>query len=105
QDGTGFPLEYLYGSIAGATQYRFVIFKDSAAQNRVVRMQVYVNGTSANKFQYVTAGQTYGHCAAANAFGVAATNAIGAYPGVFNSATKVENFSSDGMRRIFYNAD
>ena len=49
-----------------------------------------------------------------NAVSVAATPAgpatydgvrIGPYPNAFSSSNVVEQFSSDGLRRIFYNAD
>ena len=80
----------------------------------------------ANRFLYLdtnrgwlsisTAGQIHGHAAtsAANSFGVAATPAFtkfcgscpaGPYPFPFNAANSVETFSSDGPRRIFFNAD
>ena len=58
-------------------------------------------------------GQTHGHSTAAGAFSVAATPAAasfsgpnpGPYPGAFTTANKVETFSSDGPRRLFYNAN
>lgn len=53
-----------------------------------------------------TAGSTRGHSAASNAFSVAAVSAYGktsAFTG--GSANPVETFSSDGTRRVFYNAD
>ncbi|HUQ93795.1 MAG TPA: S8 family serine peptidase, partial [Bryobacteraceae bacterium] len=51
-----------------------------------------------------TAGSTYGHNAAASALAVGAVNVHTASDGVFvgGSINPVENFSSDGPRRIFY---
>ena len=58
-----------------------------------------------------TAGNTRGHNAATNAFTVAATPAAaaqesgypsGPYPNPFNSTARVEPFSSDGPRRMFF---
>ena len=54
-----------------------------------------------------TNGQTHGHPCAAAAFGVAASaaSATNTTGGLFTTATRVETFSSDGPRRIFYNVD
>lgn len=63
-----------------------------------------------------TTGNTKGHNAsgAPNAFCVAATPAAGGggggqpsgpFPNAFNANNKVEDFSSDGFRRIFFNAN
>jgi hypothetical protein len=63
---------------------------------------------------FATAGQTYGHSAAVNAFSVAATPAhlaygpgqpSGPYPSVFSSSNVSETFTSDGPRRMFYASD
>ena len=62
---------------------------------------------------FVTTGTTHGHSHAANAFSCAATPAAeafcdvaaGPFPNPFNSANLVECFSSDGPRRLFFNAN
>jgi subtilisin-like proprotein convertase family protein len=70
---------------------------------------------------WVTPGITRGHAAAADAFGVAAApaaepldfdlepgdppNPSGPFPGVFTRAQLPERFTSDGPRRVFFNAD
>ena len=67
-----------------------------------------VDNDGASLFATVgTAGATRGHAAAAGAFGVAATDASIAYTRgtPFNSQDVVEYFSSDGPRRVFFNAD
>src|SRR5262249_38735351 len=54
-----------------------------------------------------TSGVTKGHTAATNSFCVAAVDAATAFPGAFTGgpANPVETFSSDGPRRIFFQAD
>jgi hypothetical protein len=55
---------------------------------------------------YNTVGQIWGHPAATGAIAVAATSAAGrnsAFTG--GAANPVETFSSDGPRRVFFNAD
>jgi len=73
--------------------------------------------TNRGRLQVGTSGNTKGHNAsgAANAFCVAAAPAArsdggpgspnGPFPGAYNSNSKVETFSSDGFRRIFFNAN
>ncbi|BAC89218.1 FG-GAP-like repeat-containing protein [Gloeobacter violaceus] len=54
-----------------------------------------------------TSGRTKGHSAASKAFSVAAVPVATAAGGAFTggAANPVEDFSSDGPRRVFYNAD
>ncbi|WHT16926.1 S8 family serine peptidase [Crossiella sp. CA-258035] len=69
---------------------------------------------------FATSGVTRGHSAAKDAFSVAAApaakaftggeagdpaNPAGPYPGSFDGSSKLERFSSDGPRRVFFNAD
>lgn len=68
---------------------------------------------------YATAGATYGHNAGSAALTIAASPASlgyglatatvatpnGPFPGAFTAANKVETFSSDGPRRIFFQDD
>ncbi|WP_409492619.1 S8 family serine peptidase [Amycolatopsis sp. cmx-11-12] len=70
---------------------------------------------------YTSPGVTVGHSAARDAFSVAAApaakafpralepgdpaNPVGPFPGAFGATTKVERFTSDGPRRVFYQAD
>ncbi|MFB9903380.1 S8 family serine peptidase [Allokutzneria oryzae] len=76
---------------------------------------------SGNLKGYNTPGVTRGHSAAKDAFSVAATpaaaawsgtlepgdpaNPAGPYPNTFSTSAKLERFSSDGPRRVFFNAD
>ena len=54
-----------------------------------------------------TQGSTRGHDCAANAFNVAATDANNSYPYSFSggAANPVETYSSDGPRRVFFQAN
>ena len=64
-------------------------------------------GTGRARLAIATSGQTTGHSCAADGFGVAAVNAATASGGAFvgGATNPVETFSSDGTRRIFYNAN
>lgn len=85
-----------------ATGDRLVIFKSSTAAVRALNLNA--NGGRLTVF---TTGNTHGHSCAADAYGVAAAAATAANTssGVFTTASRAETFSSDGPRRIFYNAD
>lgn len=96
QDGTQDPFEAV-GQPTAVSLY--VIVKFSGA-DRFLHLN-----TNRGRLSIATAGQTHGHSAAANAFGCAATPAAAAFPNPFSSTNVVENFSSDGPRRIFYQAD
>ena len=70
---------------------------------------------------FVTPGVTFGHSAARGAFSTAAApakdplpfdletgdppNPAGPYPNAFDSSSKTERFTSDGPRRVFFEAD
>jgi hypothetical protein len=60
--------------------------------------------TGRGRLAISTGGQTKGHSSAADAFSVAAVSAANATT-PFTAAAKVETFSSDGPRRVFFNAD
>ncbi len=88
---------------------RLVVFKTAGASIRAFHLN-----TNRGTLTIGTNGQTTGHACAVNAFCMAATPAhtafesgypTGPYPNPFNSTNRVEPFSSDGPRRIFYNPD
>ena len=89
---------------------RIVIVKKTGAADRFLHLN-----TNRGRLSIATAGQTHGHSAAANAFGCAATpaetaigpapNPTGPFPNPFGPSNVVERFSSDGPRRIFFQAD
>lgn len=104
QNGTQDPIEFVAAPKKGE---RIAIYKYSW-QNRYLHLN-----TNRARLAVGTTGNTKGHNAsgAPNAFCVAATPAAasggsgqpsGPFPGAFNSNNKVEDFSSDGFRRIFF---
>lgn len=105
QSGTQDPVEDAGNRVAGE---RIVIVKKAAAAARFLHLN-----TNRGVLTVSTAGVVYGHNAGLNTISVAATpsgpavnnTAIGPFPNAHSSANVVETFSSDGPRRIFYNAD
>jgi hypothetical protein len=97
QNGTQDPLEQISQSTANP---RIVIVKKTSAAARFLHLN-----TNRGRLSITTSGQTHGHSSAANAFGCAATPAVGPFPNAFSSANVVETFSSDGPRRIFFQPD
>ena len=99
QNGTQDPLEQISQSTANP---RIIIVKKPTAAARFLHLE-----TNRGLLQISTAGTTHGHSAVDSdgAYGVAATPAVGPFPGIFNTANKIETFSSDGPRRIFFTAD
>ncbi|HEV2834591.1 MAG TPA: S8 family serine peptidase, partial [Pyrinomonadaceae bacterium] len=99
QNGTQDPFEYAQIN----NGEHVLVVKKSGAANRYLHVGLAGQG----KFSYATAGHTKGHSAAANAFSVAAVKARTSYPDAFTggASNPVESFSSDGPRRIFYNAN
>jgi len=95
QNGIQDPYEQVS---AGAAGNRLVVVK-VAGEGRFLHLN-----SNRGRLSIATVGQTHGHSAAANGFGVAATPAAGAFPQAFTSANVVEAFSSDGPRQVFYQA-
>jgi hypothetical protein len=101
QNGSQDPFEKVAG---GANGDRLVIVLVSG-QGRFLHLD-----TNRGTLAVATAGEIHGHAAtsAPNTFGVAATPACGGAGSTgpcstsFTGANKVENFSSDGPRRIFF---
>jgi hypothetical protein len=97
QNGTQDPVEAIAGGFAGE---RVVVVLYAGAA-RFLHLN-----TNRNRLSISTAGNTHGHAAttASNSFGVAATPAQnpGPFPNPFNAGNKVEPFSSDGPRRLFF---
>ena len=77
-----------------------MIVKKNTAASRFLHL-----GTNRGVLSMATTGETHGHAAAAAAFDVAATRAVGPFPLPFDSSNVVETFSSDGPRRAFYQAN
>jgi subtilisin-like proprotein convertase family protein len=100
QDGTGLPFEFLGYNIPA--NYRVVVARKPGAARRAIRVV-----HSGGELGLATAGSTYGHNSARNAVGAAAVDVAEAGGGEFvaGPTTPVELYSSDGARRVFYNAD
>jgi hypothetical protein len=106
QDGTQDPIEIVNPQAAGR---RLVVAK-YAGEDRFLHLN-----TNRGRLAIGTNGQTHGHGAGAEAFSVAASpaffgfgpspNPIGPFPNLFSSTSRVELFTSDGPRRLFYRAD
>jgi uncharacterized repeat protein (TIGR01451 family) len=98
QDGTQDPYEEVYSVSAGD---RIVIVK-TTGDARYLHLD-----TSRGSLGLKTTGATRGHSAAAAAFSVAAVDALDSFPSPFSGGSQdpVETFSSDGPRRVFYNAN
>jgi hypothetical protein len=105
QNGDDDPVEDVGPSFTGE---RLVILRKTGAASRFLHLTAF--GAEMN---FVTSGTTHGHNHAALAFSCAATPAAeafcdvaaGPFPNPFTTADKVECFSSDGPRRIFFNAN
>ena len=120
QDGTQDPTEILQLSAATGNRLAVVRF---AGRSRYFQLTSfggrYVDDGAVKAF--VTPGVTRGHSAAVKAFSVAAApadtalpfdlepgdpaNPTGPYPNPFTAAQHPERFTSDGPRRMFFNAD
>jgi len=100
QAGTQNPFEIIGPSLAG--ERLVVINSGNSAAPRYLSLN-----THRGRLALATAGQTSGHAAAERAFGVAAVNVATAGDGAFSGgvANPVELFSSDGPRRVFFEAD
>jgi hypothetical protein len=109
QNGTRDPIEQTAtaSQVAGR---RVVIVKKAGAADRFLHLE-----TNRGTLSISTAGQTHGHNSAPNAFGCAATpaatpfggppNPVGPFPNPFSASNPTEIFSSDGPRRVFFQAD
>jgi hypothetical protein len=98
QTGQGDPLEVLPNF--APTGYQLAVVK-SSGESRYLHL-----GTFGGQLTINTPGSIWGHPAAIGAFSVAAVNARNrTTPFTGGAANPVENFSSDGPRRMFYRAD
>ena len=99
QDGTQDPIEVIGVSCSDDREdARLVIVKTTGAADRYLRLN-YARGG----LEIATVGQTFGHSASQDAVGVAAVPARSG--SAFDGTESVETFSSDGPRRIFFEAD
>ena len=97
QTGTDDPYEMVGPQVANSQ----VIVVQYSGDARYLHLS-----TNGGQLAINTQGETSGHSAAVNAFSVAAVSAHGrTTPFVGGVTNPVEEFSSDGPRRIFYNFD
>ncbi|HXP61131.1 MAG TPA: LamG-like jellyroll fold domain-containing protein [Dongiaceae bacterium] len=98
QDGAQDPYESVSTLNPGE---RIVIVKSSGVP-RFLHL-----GTGSAQLTAATSGAVSGHAGTTNALAVAAVDAATAYPNPFTGrpANPVETYSSDGPRRVFFNAD
>jgi hypothetical protein len=97
QSGSQDPVE----SIPISDREHVLVVKFSGA-NRYLHVNV-----GRGRLNLATEGRTKGHSATVNAFSVAAVKARTSFPNVFTGGetNPVETFSSDGPRRVFYQAN
>ena len=101
QDGTEDPQEVIYPYFGTNFKgYQLVVFKAANAQIRAFSLN-----TFGGRLKHGTIGEAHGHSNCASAISIAATNAATAFPNRFSSSDQVENFSSEGPRRMFFNSD
>jgi uncharacterized repeat protein (TIGR01451 family) len=103
QNGTQDPFEQV--GTGNTTNNRVVILKKTGSADRFFHVTINANGTG--RLGVSAPGTTKGHSMAAGAFSVAATPAAapGPFPSAHSSTNVSETFTSDGPRRIFFNAD
>jgi subtilisin-like proprotein convertase family protein len=122
QDGDDDPWEILQA--ANSSGQRLAVVKFAGA-DRYLQLSAlrgrFTDSADGTLKGFSTPGITRGHSAAVNAFSVAAApakdplpfdledgdpaNPAGPYPNVFTRQTLPERFTSDGPRRVFFNAD
>ena len=101
QDGTQDPIESISTGFFAFADARLVVVKASGS-DRYLRLQAF-----GGELEIATAGNTSGHSAAENAFGVGEVDVrdAGGAGGVFDGTESVRTTSSDGPRRVFFEAD
>jgi len=101
QNGTQDPFEFIDSQANDDTNNRLVVVQFSG-EDRFLHLN-----THRGQLDIGTDGQIFGHPAATNAIAIAAVNVATAGGGPYTGgpANPVEPFSSDGPRRIFFNAN
>ena len=102
QNGSQDPEEYIAGTASLPVGSRFIVLKHPEAAIRALHLD-----TERGILSIGTTGATFGHNAASGAFTMAAADAYYAFGGAFTggSANPGYVYTSDGPRRMFYNAD
>ncbi len=102
QNGRQDPVELIFSIADNHADARLLIVKTAGAADRYLRLDA-----NAGRLATSTAGNLFGHSAAANVITVAAVDVRAARGagGVFNGTESVRRSNSDGPRRIFFEAD
>jgi hypothetical protein len=98
-DTPGNPYEWIDSRGVDHTGMHLLVLRMAGAADRYLHLNAL-----GGQLAFATAGQTWGHSAAASAFSVAAVNWGSGTPAPFTGAESVETYSSDGPRRVFYDA-
>lgn len=112
-DSTGANLLYWSANTQNGTQDPFetcsanandrIVIVQYAGTSRFMHLEAVTGGIG--HLSLATTGNIRGHCDVTNAFAVGAVDAVKSYPNLFTTASTNETSSSDGPRRVFYNAD
>ena len=102
QNGRQDPVEMIFSIVDNHANDRLLIVKTAGAADRYLRLDA-----NQGRLATSTAGNLFGHSAAANAITVAAVDVRAARGagGVFNGTESVRRSNSDGPRRIFFEPD
>jgi hypothetical protein len=98
QGGAGDPFESIASGFNDAGR-QLIIVRSPESQDRYIHLN-----TNRGRLEHATTGQISGHAAARGAIAAAAVDARGSSAG-FDGTESVETFSSDGPRRVFFEAD
>jgi Subtilase family len=96
-----------YETLQAAPGDQLIIIQKEGAEDRYLHLDLFSKGGKETRLAFGTSGEIRGHATVERAFGVAATDVATAAGGRFTGgeANPVEDFSSDGPRRVFYNPD
>jgi len=101
QDGDDDPFELIDSTGFNDTGTKLIVVRAAAAADRTLHLN-----TFRGELAVATAYQVHGHAAARDAIAVAAVDVDDAGPGgVFDGGESVQHYSSDGYRRVFFEAD
>lgn len=98
QSGAGDPFEIIGSGFSNDKGRKLIIVRSSGA-NRFLHLNA-----NRGELEFATQGQTSGHSAAREAFSVAAVDAR-LSPSGFTGFEPVQTYSSDGPRRVFFEAN
>lgn len=100
QNGTQDPYEEILANVVDETDNHLIVAKKSGSDTLIHL------STHRGQLDQATEGETYGHSAAEGSLSIAAVNVATAFGGEFvgGASNPVEPFSSDGPRRMLFDA-